>query len=126
MLFYGYLLAKYAMRLPKEKHAPQPYKFGYESQDEWGNAQSRHEEDLGDGVKTGTVDSAPAAAKIDKNPEVVKAAPIVTGAVAPVAASLVAAYARAVPAPILAARPKVSSYAASTPIVTAPFALDAK
>ncbi|XP_018494747.1 uncharacterized protein LOC108864167 [Galendromus occidentalis] len=38
----------------EENHAPQPYKFGYESQDEWGNAQSRHEEDLGDGTKRGS------------------------------------------------------------------------
>lgn len=33
---------------------PQPYRFGYESQDEWGNTQSRHEEDLGDGTKRGS------------------------------------------------------------------------
>lgn len=38
----------------QDHHVPQPYKFGYESQDEWGNAQSRHEEDLGDGTKRGS------------------------------------------------------------------------
>lgn len=147
----------------KEKHLPQPYKFGYESQDEWGNAQSRHEQDLGDGVKTGsygyrdalgifrhvnyvadhagfrawvktnepgTADSAPAAAKIEKNSEVVlKAAPILTAqktVVAPVAASPVAVYAPAprvvASAPLVAVRPRVqASYAVPvSPVAAAP------
>ncbi|KAK8758508.1 hypothetical protein V5799_003861 [Amblyomma americanum] len=34
-------------------YAPQPYQFGYETQDEYGNRQSRHEQDAGNGVKTG-------------------------------------------------------------------------
>lgn len=37
----------------QEVYAPQPYQFGYETQDEYGNRQSRHEQDAGDGVKTG-------------------------------------------------------------------------
>lgn len=37
----------------QETYAPQPYQFGYETQDEYGNRQSRHEQDAGDGVKTG-------------------------------------------------------------------------
>ncbi|KAH9369948.1 hypothetical protein HPB48_001825 [Haemaphysalis longicornis] len=36
-----------------QTYAPQPYQFGYETQDEYGNRQSRHEQDAGDGVKTG-------------------------------------------------------------------------
>ncbi|CAN7995995.1 unnamed protein product, partial [Ixodes pacificus] len=35
-------------------YAPQPYQFGYETQDEYGNRQSRHEQDAGNGVKTGS------------------------------------------------------------------------
>lgn len=141
----------------KEKHIPQPYKFGYESQDEWGNAQSRHEQDLGDGVKTGsygyrdalgifrhvnyvadhagfrawvktnepgTVDSAPAAAKIEKNPEIiVKAVPTVAApkaVIAPVAASPIAVYA-VTPAAVAvsAPAPVVVSAPVSAPIITA-------
>ncbi|KAL1441015.1 hypothetical protein MTO96_008937 [Rhipicephalus appendiculatus] len=37
----------------QEVYAPQPYQFGYETQDEYGNRQSRHEQDAGNGVKTG-------------------------------------------------------------------------
>ncbi|KAM7300512.1 uncharacterized protein ISCGN_016124 [Ixodes scapularis] len=38
----------------QEVYAPQPYQFGYETQDEYGNRQSRHEQDAGNGVKTGS------------------------------------------------------------------------
>ncbi|CAN7996146.1 unnamed protein product, partial [Ixodes hexagonus] len=37
-----------------QTYAPQPYQFGYETQDEYGNRQSRHEQDAGNGVKTGS------------------------------------------------------------------------
>ncbi|XP_064455923.1 cuticle protein 16.8-like isoform X2 [Ornithodoros turicata] len=59
MLQIGLLLSAlaaftHAGYVEQEVYAPQPYQFGYETQDEYGNRQSRHEQDAGNGVKTGS------------------------------------------------------------------------
>ncbi|XP_013782761.1 cuticle protein 16.8-like [Limulus polyphemus] len=51
---YDHPLPVYAPEPPHELEVPEPYNFGYETTDEFGNLQSRHEEADGTGVVRGS------------------------------------------------------------------------